>query len=124
MARELLEEHESEDILAALLKHSFQDELDGKSYSEIKDISIDKKGKTRLFVALGKSDGMTPKKLINMIKQKAHVDEWKIEDIKIFDKFSFITVHFEEAEIILAVFKREQKGKRPIIVKAKKKKSK
>jgi ATP-dependent RNA helicase DeaD len=104
------------------LKHSYQDELNEKSYSEIKDFSIDKKGTTRLFVALGKSDDMTRKKLLSLIKQKAHIDDWQIKDVKIFDKFSFVTVPFEEAEIILGVFKREKKGRRPIIVRAKKKK--
>jgi ATP-dependent RNA helicase DeaD len=122
MAQELLEEHESGNILAALLKHSYQDELNEKSYSEIKDFAtVDKKGKTRLFVALGKADGMTPKKLLVFIKQKASVDDWRIKDIKIFDKFSFITVPFEEAEIILGVFKKEKKGRRPVVVRAKKK---
>ena len=123
MAQELLKEHESENVLAALLKHSYQDELNEKSYSEIKDFSIDKKGTTRLFVALGKADDMSRKKLLSLIKQKAHVDDWKIKDVKIFDKFSFVTVPFEEAEIILGVFKREKKGRRPIIVRAKKKMS-
>ncbi len=122
MAQELLEEHESENVLAALLKHSYQDELNEKSYSEIKDFAIvDKKGKTRLFVALGKADGMTPKKLLIFIKQKTNVDDWRIKDIKIFDKFSFVTVPFEEAEIILGVFKKEKKGRRPVIVRAKQK---
>ena len=123
MAQELLKEHKPENVLAALLKHSFQDELEGKGYSEIKEISIDNKGKTRLFVAMGKSDGMTPKKLVKYIKQKAGIDNFKIKDVQIFDKISFITTPFEEAEIILDVFKREKKGRRPIIERAKKKKS-
>lgn len=122
MAQELLAEHGSEDVVAALLKHSYQDELSGKGYSEIKEISVDRTGTARLFVALGKSEDMTRKKLVNLIKQKAKIEECKIEDVKIFDKFSFITVPFEDAEIILQVFKKEGKGKRPMVVRAKKKK--
>jgi ATP-dependent RNA helicase DeaD len=124
MAQELLGEQDPEHIIAALLKHSYQDELSGKSYSEIREISVDKTGTARLFVALGKSDSITRGKIIKLIKQKANIEESKIDDVKIFDNFSFITVPFEDAEIILHVFKKEGKGKRPIVVRAKKKKSK
>jgi ATP-dependent RNA helicase DeaD len=124
MAQDLLVEQEPEHIIAALLKHSYKDELSGKSYSEIKEISVDKTGTTRLFVALGKSDSITRSKLIKLLKQKANIEESKIDDVKIFDNFSFITVPFEDAEIILHVFKKEGKGKRPIVVRAKKKSKK
>jgi ATP-dependent RNA helicase DeaD len=124
MAEDLLGEQEPEHIIAALLKHTYKDVLSGKSYSDIKEISVDKAGTARLFVALGKADLITRSKLIKLIKQKANVEESRIEDVKIFDNFSFITVPFEDAEIILHVFKKEGKGKRPIVVRAKKKKSK
>ncbi|KKO18970.1 MAG: RNA helicase [Candidatus Brocadia sp.] len=119
LAQEMLKENEAEKVLAALLKHTFQDELDESNYNEIRDISIDRKGTTRLFVALGKIDGMTPKKLITFIKQQAKVHSEKIKDIQIFDKFSFVTVPFEEAEIMLNIFKKKTGGKRPIVERAK-----
>lgn len=119
LAQEMLTGNEAEKVLAALLKYSFQDELDESSYSEIRDISIDKKGTTRLFVSLGKIDGMTPKKLVTFIKQQTEVHSEKIKDIQIFDKFSFITVPFEEAELILNSFKKKKRGKRPIVERAK-----
>ena len=119
LAQEMLKENEAEKVLAALLKHSFQDELDESSYNEIRDVSIDKKGTSRLFVALGKIDDMTPKKLAAFIKQQAKVHSEKIKDIQIFDKFSFITVPFEEAEIILNIFKRKKGERRPIVERAK-----
>jgi ATP-dependent RNA helicase DeaD len=121
-AGELLKIEEPAKVLAALLKYSFQDELDEKSYNEIKEVSIDKKGTTRLFVALGSSGGMTPRKLVDFIQYKTKVDSRRIQDVRIFENFSFITVPFEEAEIILKVFKKEQGGKRPIIEKARGKK--
>jgi len=122
-AQELLEGNEAEDVLAALLKYSFQDKLKRENYNRVKEVPIDKKRKTRLFVALGKTDGMTPKKLVAFIKQQTEVDERKIEEIKVFDKFSFITVPFKEAEVILTIFRKNNKGKRPIIEKAKEKKT-
>lgn len=123
MARELLENDTPENIVAALLKHSFQDELDEKNYREIRDVTpIDIKGTTRLFVARGNADGMTPRKLVSFINEETNVEHEEIRDVRIFDTFSFITAPFEEAEIILQVFKRKNKGKRPLIVKAKPKK--
>jgi ATP-dependent RNA helicase DeaD len=124
MAQELLDKREPEQVIAALLKHSYRDELSGKGYSEIREISVDKAGTARLFVALGKVDTLTRSKLVKLIKQKADIEESKIIDVKIFDNFSFITVPFEDAEIILHVFKKEGKGKRPIVVRAKKKQMK
>ena len=119
LAQEMLKENEAEKVLAALLKHSFQDELDESSYNEIRDVSIDRKGTTRLFVALGKIDGITPRKLVTFIKQQAKVHSEKIKDIQIFDKFSFVTVPFEEAEIMLNIFKKKMGGKRPMVERAK-----
>lgn len=122
LAGELLKEDKPDKVLAALLKHSFRDELDEKSYSEIREVSVDKKGTTRLFVALGSADGMTPRDLVDFVQHRTKVESRKIQDVRIFENFSFITVPFEDAETILKIFKKEQKGKRPIIEKARDKK--
>jgi len=120
-AQELLAENEPKLILAAFIKHAFGDELSAQRYKEIRDVSIDKNGTTRLFVARGKIDGMNPSKLADMIKQTAQVDPRKIRDVRIFDRFSFITVPFEEAETILLSFKKNKISKRPIVERAKEK---
>lgn len=122
MSNELLEGNSAENVLAALLKYSFHDELNEKSYTKIKGINIDRTGKTRLFVARGRADDMTPRKLVDLIMEETDIEHWKIRDIRIFDKFSFITVPFEESEIILEVFKRKSHGRRPIVAPAKEKK--
>ncbi|MDD5194640.1 MAG: DEAD/DEAH box helicase [Candidatus Omnitrophica bacterium] len=121
LAKEMLAADTPENVLAATLKHSFADELDQSNYNEIREVSVNRKGTSRLFVALGRLDAMTPQKLISFIKQKAKVEDRKIQDVRIFDSFSFITVPFEEAEIILRVFKREQGTKRPIVERAREK---
>ncbi|MCK5393676.1 MAG: DbpA RNA binding domain-containing protein, partial [Candidatus Omnitrophica bacterium] len=126
LASEMLVENKPEEVCSALLKHFFQEELEIKNYNKIRETSknsfIDIKGKTRLFVALGKMDGMSPRRLVDFIKNKVHVDDRKINDVQIFDKFSFINVPFEEAEIILRFFKKDTKGNRPVVVIAKKRK--
>jgi ATP-dependent RNA helicase DeaD len=121
-AQEILTEVEPEKALAAIIKHAFGDELSARSYSKIRDVSIDMKGTTRLFVARGRTDGMDPRKLVNMLKQTAQVNPQKIRDVRIFDKFSFITVPFEEAEVILHAFHKKKVSKRPIVERAREKK--
>jgi ATP-dependent RNA helicase DeaD len=110
-------------MLAALLQYSFQDELNEKSYAEIEDsvAVVDTKGKTRLFVTQGKQDGLTRDKLVDYIRDKCGcgLSSAKIKDIQILDKFSFVTLPFHEAEILLTHFKHQNKKKGPFIKKAK-----
>jgi len=120
MSRELLETNEAEEVLAALLEFSFQDELDEKNYTEIGNALVDTKGKTRLFVAQGKKDGLTSQKLIHFIQNKCGIKSKKIRDVQIMEKFSFVTLPFHDAEILLSYFKGRKKSKEPFITKAKK----
>lgn len=108
-----------EELIAAILKYALEDELDERNYSEIKRININKTGKSRLFVALGKLDNITPGKLIDIIKEEVHIDSRRIKEIRIFDKFSFITVPFEDAELILDAFRNKKGKKKPLIERAK-----
>lgn len=123
ISEELLELGSPEDIIASLIKYTLKDELDEKSYSQIKPVSVvNKSGKTRLFVALGRSADMTPKKIVNYIKDESGVSDRLIKDVKVFENFSFLTVPFEEAEIILEVFRKKKRGRKPIVEVAKEKK--
>ena len=95
--------------------------LDANNYNAIRDVSPKIQGNTRLFIARGKKDGMTKKRLAKFITEKVHITSGKIQDIYIQDTFSFITAPFREAELILKHFKTSLKGKKPIVVKAKSK---
>ena len=53
-----------EKVVAAFVKYSFEDELDASRFSHIRDVSVDRKGTSRLFVARGKEDGLDQKKLL------------------------------------------------------------
>ncbi len=119
ITNDLLNNHAPENIISALLKYKFQEELSEENYYEIQDVKVDNKGKTRLFVALGKKDGMLPRKLVEFIKKEAKIPERIIRDVKVYENFSFITVPFEEAEIILKAFKMRKRGRKPIIERAK-----
>ena len=120
MSRELLENNEPEDILAAILQYSFQDELNKESYTEISEAVVDNKGKTRLFVTQGKQDRLTRNKLVKFIKDRCNITGDKIRDIQILDKFSFVTLPFHEAETVLSFFKKRVTGPGPFITKANK----
>lgn len=121
-ADSLLAEHQPRQVLAAFVKYTFGEELDARNYGKIRDVSVDKKGTTRLFVARGKDDKMDPRSLIDLIKQAVKIDAYKIRDVHIFDKFSFITVPFEEAEAILRAFKKNKFDRKPLVERAKEKK--
>ncbi len=124
MSRELLEGYPAEQIVSALLQYSFQEELDERSYTEIEDVVVDTKGTTRLFVAQGKKDGLTPVKLISFIQDKCGIRKEKIKQIQILDKFSFVTLPFNEAEILLSHFRKRKKGNGLFISEAKERKKK
>lgn len=123
LAAELLATNDPANILAALLQYSFQDELSTKNYVEIDERrGIDTQGKTRLFVKKGKIDGMTRAKLVSFITDKCRIAPALIRDILILDKFSFVSLPFREAEVVLSAFKKSPRGAGPLITKAKAKK--
>ena len=122
-AKKLLENNNPPEILAAILNHCFEEELNPNTYGVIKDVSgkgkqLDQQGKARLFVALGKKDKMNAKKLVELIMSKVSVKSKHISDVQVMEKFSFITVPFEKAEKIVVSFR--EKGKKPLISHAKK----
>ncbi len=122
IAESLLLNHDPAEVTGAVLYYALKNELDESSYREIRDISVDKKGKTRLFIAKGKKDNMSKTRLINMIGEKANVRSKNIYNIEIFNDYSFISVSFNDAEKILRVFRKNKRGKRSLIVPAQKRK--
>ncbi len=123
ISKELLKKQNPDEVLAALLQYTFAGELSEKNYVEIEEAVVDKKGKTRLFVAQGRRDGLSHNKLVKMIKEKCRIPERKIRDVKILDNFSFISLPFYEAEKVLAFFYKRKRGSGLIITKAKKDRS-
>jgi ATP-dependent RNA helicase DeaD len=123
-ARQFLENRSPVEVCAALLKHCFKDTLDTDSYDDLRsagqrEAAPDQRGKARLFVALGKKDKASPKKIAELVGRQADIDSSRISDIRVMETFSFITVPFAVAEKIIAAFKG--KGPRPVITHARKK---
>ena len=122
-AKNLLEDRKPTEILAAILNYCFEEELNPDAYGEIKEVGgkgkqLDKQGKVRLFVALGKKDYINAKKLIQLIMSRVSIKSNHISDIQIMDKFSFMTVPFDQAEKIVVSFK--EKGQKQLITHARK----
>ncbi|MEJ2636225.1 MAG: DEAD/DEAH box helicase [Calditrichia bacterium] len=115
MARNLLNNSDPEKMLAALLKFSFQDELHEGAYKEIPEISSDFGGETRLFIALGRMDGLTPKKLVGLIKKEANVRDRKIRNARVLDKYSYFNVPTKEVNHIIKMFKKRKRGNRLLV---------
>lgn len=151
IAEEILQENSDAKIaLAALLRLAFKDELNESNYSEINDIEayrknkdfyyddrgmsgyrpigdqgkrsyVDRKGTARLFIAKGRNDGMDARKLVEFIQSEAGVDQRRIDDVKLFDTFSFFAVPFEDAEKILHIFQKQSGGRKSLVSRAKSK---
>lgn len=115
MARELLTENDAEKTIAALLQYTFQDELNPANYNDIRDGHPKIGGKTRLFIAAGKKDRMTKRRLVEFIKTRSNVPDRKIDNVQVLDNYSFITVPLPQAEIILKAFRKQNRGKRKFI---------
>ncbi len=105
------------ELLAAILQQKFKGELLEKNYNNIggqgprhrdssPDSSPDGRGRTRLFVGIGKADGYGVVSLLNAIEQKTGIRKSQIGKVDCLDKFSFINVNFEDAERIIAAFRR------------------
>lgn len=152
IAEEILKESvDAKVALAALLKLAFKDELNESSYSEINDIGaykknkdfyyddrgmsgykpigdqgrrsyVDRKGTARLFIAKGRNDNFDPRRLVDFIQKETGVDQRRIDDVKMFDAFSFFAVPFEDAEKVLHIFQKQSGGKKSLVTRAKEKK--
>lgn len=112
MAAELLLEHTPEAALSALLRLAFRDELDQGNYPEIRSFSVDRKGKARLFLALGGRDGYNARNLVDMLKRKCGLRDKNIDDLRIFDSYTLVSVPFNDAESVIANLNSASRGRR------------
>ena len=124
MITDMAEDADPYQIAASLMALSFQEQLDESNYREISEPNrqnfVDRKGKTRLFVGKGRKEQFTKKNIVDYITKKAKIRGSAIYDIQIFESYSFITVPFQEAEIILDAFRNiNAVNNRPVITRAK-----
>ena len=101
LATQLDENYNPVDVAAALMKLLFDKEAPfDYENNEIESPSMEE---TRVFASVGRRDGITPKTLVNFIKNTAKVNPKQIGDIDIKENFSFINL---DSEILNVVMKR------------------
>jgi ATP-dependent RNA helicase DeaD len=113
LANTILAGNDAATVLASLLRHQFQDEFIAESYVKIEqsrnnnsnngvgNVTSVSGDHVKLFIALGKVDGMTPRALLDMLHEKCKTPGRKVRDVRIMEKFSFVQVPLDEAEIIM-----------------------
>ncbi len=116
MADMVLEGSNPREALAAALAEGFGAQIDPKRYRDITDVSVDVTATSRLFVAVGKRDRITPRALVTMIKKLSNLPDRLIDSIEIYDNFSFVTVPYRMAEKIIDEARRS--GGFPVVKKA------
>jgi ATP-dependent RNA helicase DeaD len=124
-AKELLEEgKQPEKVIASLLCYALKDTLNPHSYREISSVISRNNANNnlvRLFVAKGHMDRMNAEKVAQFVANEAAVDVNTLRDIRVFDKFSFLSAPAMEAEQILVVFSKNKRNGRSIVTRAKEK---
>ncbi|MCX7876614.1 MAG: DEAD/DEAH box helicase [Melioribacteraceae bacterium] len=135
-AKELLRNNNPEEIIAALIKYNFQDQLEESSYTKIHDLFESKnyddkkrrdlpntknkveKGKARMFLALGKYDDLDVKSLLKMLKKETGISPEKISGVQISNSFSFFNIDEKDVQLVLKTLNKNKKD-RPIVERAK-----
>ena len=117
MANNLLQGRDPKQVLASVLRHVYEDEFLPENYSEIQDVKVKIADKTRLFIALGSKDGYNVGRLLDLLHKKAKTPGRKVKDVKIMDKYSFITVPLQEAEYIMRALNSKNDSK-PLVEEA------
>ncbi len=117
MARELLEDRDAQDLVAALLKHAFGNELDKSSYKEISVASAKPAaiGSRKLNIAMGRAHGMTPRKLVEFISKKSQLPQFKIQNVRLYDKYATFSVPPREVDRLVRSLNRDNDDRRPLV---------
>ncbi len=114
MTDEILLRYDPRTAVSALLKMAFKNDLDSNRYPEIRTFSVDRKGTARLFIAVGRKDGFTARSIVDMIQKESGLPNARINDVKIMDEFSFVTIPFSEAENVTRALNKLSEGDRPL----------
>lgn len=125
IADKLIENSDPRDVVAALLKMHYENDFDQTRYRDITEQTRDNRfwsrwGQTRLFIALGRKEGYTAPSLLDLISEESGVATKDMDELKMMDDFSFISVSSDNAEIITRAFANKViQGKKWIVNKAK-----
>ena len=104
MARELIQEKDAAEVIAALLRDSFGDDLVESSYREIEPMARPQQhGRADLVCALGRSHGMTPPAFVDFISNAARIKPFAIQHVRVQGTRTTFSVPMADAERVLRV---------------------
>jgi ATP-dependent RNA helicase DeaD len=73
------------------------------------------RGKARLFIAMGRQDGLSPRSLVELLESQGGIPGRLIDDAAVLDDFSFVTVPFRDAERLIHTFRNQGQQGKPLI---------
>lgn len=120
LADELLENNDPAEVVAALLQHSQGSVLDKRSYKQIEECSkgAASRGRVRLTAFVGRSHGMTPRKLVDMICRRSRINPVRIQHVKIQGRQSTFTVPAGDFDNVMRAVNKASKNERPLLKRA------
>ncbi len=126
LAKELLKLDKPEIVLSTLINFTLKEKFNKSRYWNINKVISKNEGfdnwwQVRLFVAKGKKDKMTGKTMIDFLTESSWVNPRDINDLKILNDFSFVTVLPDDAKKLIKTFSRKWDWWRPLVSKAKRK---
>ncbi|MGC9771921.1 DEAD/DEAH box helicase [Fervidobacterium islandicum] len=134
VAQKLIEEMGPTEAVEMLLHTLLKERVDVSRYGNVKAKDFSKQSQNsstvRLFVALGSSKGLDKKRLVEYISEKTGVEPKDINNVRIFETYSFIDVNEADAEVIMKVLNknvgksgRSAKSSKPLVQRAREKKT-
>jgi ATP-dependent RNA helicase DeaD len=72
-------------------------------------------GKARLFIAMGRQDGLSPRKLVELLESQGGIPGRFVDDAAVMEDFSFVTVPFRDAEKLIHAFRTQGQQGKPLI---------
>ncbi len=113
IATELFKNCNDEKLIPAIIKYSVGNKLSkdvkkSKNMRDRKNYKNDNRGTFRdktLYIGIGKNRGMTPKKLVDYVEKISGVPNRYMDDVKIYDKHSNITVSKKDGDVIISKLK-------------------
>jgi ATP-dependent RNA helicase DeaD len=133
VAQKLIEEIGPTEAVEMLLHTLLKEKIDITRYGNIKVKDFSKHSENnstvRLFVALGSSKGLDKKRLVEYISEKTGIEPKNINNVRVFETYSFIDVNEADADIIMRTLNkntgksgRYSKSSKPLVQKAREKK--
>jgi ATP-dependent RNA helicase DeaD len=113
LARELLQERDADQAMAALLRYAFGEELEQDAYREIRDVRHDQRGRqgrggggggggrVRMVASVGRKQGMNPRKFVDFLVSKTKTRPFKIQNVKVQNLQTEFSVPEQEVKFIL-----------------------